>query len=224
MTTITSKFNRIAVLTGLALGAFAISAFAVNFSGPKQAPPGCTSGDPGCDAPLNVGPILQTKLGWIALKGLITNDITFSNGTPTPNASVLMAKDANGTIGWGIPGGGSSVNSLVLYDSPVIIKSCSDFYGKCGVIGGTIQAGVTPGISTAAKAVLLYGHVNFAVDGGSYVKFKYPSQSVWKNLFYYAKDDFFATGNSVLIPLDSNGKLSWQTNNAAILEVQGEQD
>ncbi|GEM_PF-3120245 len=54
--------NRIAVVTGLFLGAFALAALA-DWSAPQHTPPTCPSGESGCDAPLNVGSISQSKQG-----------------------------------------------------------------------------------------------------------------------------------------------------------------
>ncbi|MDE1940853.1 MAG: hypothetical protein KGI66_01925, partial [Patescibacteria group bacterium] len=57
-----SLVNRVAALTGILLGAFALSALA-NWTAPLNPPPTCISGDPGCDAPINVGPVAQYKVG-----------------------------------------------------------------------------------------------------------------------------------------------------------------
>jgi hypothetical protein len=50
------------VAVGFFLGASALSVFGA-WTAPLSAPPACTSGNPGCDAPINVGNISQSKLG-----------------------------------------------------------------------------------------------------------------------------------------------------------------
>lgn len=55
-----------AVLGACALGtSIALAAW----SAPLNGPPTCTSGNPGCDAPLNIGPTAQTKSGSLTISG-----------------------------------------------------------------------------------------------------------------------------------------------------------
>ncbi len=60
MNTNTSFIKKIAVIAGLALGAFSLSAIA-DWAPPVSTPPTCLSGNPGCDAPINAGPLTQQK-------------------------------------------------------------------------------------------------------------------------------------------------------------------
>jgi hypothetical protein len=64
--------NRVAVITGLVLGAFALAALA-NWTSPGApgaaiTPPNCPTGDYGCDAPINVGSIDQVKDAGLSVK------------------------------------------------------------------------------------------------------------------------------------------------------------
>lgn len=54
MKNVSSVTARVAIVTGLFVGAFALAALA-DWTKPVSAPPSCASGDPGCDAPINVG-------------------------------------------------------------------------------------------------------------------------------------------------------------------------
>ena len=58
-----TKFaSSVGIIAGLTLGAFALSVLA-DYASPIHTPPQCNSGDPGCDAPINVGKSVQTKRG-----------------------------------------------------------------------------------------------------------------------------------------------------------------
>lgn len=62
---ISPRITRVATVSGLILGAFALSAFAGTWTAPTAPPPG---GNP--DAPINVGYDVQTKQGGIILNSL----------------------------------------------------------------------------------------------------------------------------------------------------------
>lgn len=98
-----STLARIATLSGLILGAFAVSAVAATWTPPPSAPP---TGNP--DAPVNVGSVTQTKLGWLGVRGLIATDFTLATSTPAAG-KVLTAIDSLGNAAWqtpaSIPGG-----------------------------------------------------------------------------------------------------------------------
>jgi hypothetical protein len=66
-TSITSFGKKVAIFTGLALGALALTATAANYVGPSGAAPICPDGYSGCDAPLNIGYGAQTKQGGLIL-------------------------------------------------------------------------------------------------------------------------------------------------------------
>ncbi|MCL5782072.1 MAG: hypothetical protein M1459_01800 [Patescibacteria group bacterium] len=60
--TLTKFTSSVGIITGLTLGAFALSALA-NYTSPTFAPPDCPANEPACNAPINVGQSLQTKNG-----------------------------------------------------------------------------------------------------------------------------------------------------------------
>jgi len=61
------NYKTIALTLGLIAFSFLFVWYIFAWSEPLQVPPGCTAGDPGCDAPLNVGPDYQWKEGWLLL-------------------------------------------------------------------------------------------------------------------------------------------------------------
>ncbi len=103
-----STLARIATLSGLILGAFAVSAVAATWTPPPSAPP---TGNP--DAPVNVGSATQTKLGWLGVRGLIATDFTLATGTPAAG-KVLTAIDSLGNATWVTPTVGASVFDFAL--------------------------------------------------------------------------------------------------------------
>jgi hypothetical protein len=115
-----STINRIVTIAGLALGAFAISAFAQTgtWTGPPAGtPPDCPTTTPGCNAPINSGDTLQSKIGSLkvglsasnavtgalSVGGLNVLSSTFlfkpSAAAVTPGY-VLTASNSGGTVAW----------------------------------------------------------------------------------------------------------------------------
>ena len=111
MTTTNSFARKIAVITGLLLGAFAISALA-DWAPPLSGPPACTSGNPGCDSPLNAGGLWQYKTGPVT----IGSNAPVTPPAPQPALTVVgKTVLANvGITGTAILGGGSPANGKVL--------------------------------------------------------------------------------------------------------------
>ena len=131
--------SKIATITGLALGAFALSALATGtWTAPSAAAP-----NGNVDAPINVGGgtagniYSQTKTGFLTLANFIFNP-TLTPGSVTAG-SVLTAKDTNGTVGWasincsvgqalqGIDADGTPICTL-LSPGPVYIPKSVDSY------------------------------------------------------------------------------------------------
>ena len=75
-----------------------------DWTAPQSAPPTCVSGNPGCDAPINVGPSAQAKTGLLALENLAVNYLNVASGTIA--AGNVLTSDANGNAGWAKPSGG----------------------------------------------------------------------------------------------------------------------
>lgn len=106
---------------------------------PLQPPPACPSGDPGCDPPVNVSRIDQTKLGVLsagglkAIVGLTVGNPGLSDGRLFLNlsgfgAGQVLTSDANGEATWQAPpdgggggGGGGAVNR-VDGSAPIVVS------------------------------------------------------------------------------------------------------
>ena len=125
----TSTLARIATITGLALGAFALSAVAGNWTAPSTTPPTCPSGQSGCDAPINVGASNQAKVGTLSIGTSIPSawklDVEGGGylqalvvGTNIPKTfqyldgnqgdNKVLTSYANGDASWKAPSGGST--------------------------------------------------------------------------------------------------------------------
>ncbi len=52
------------------------------WTAPLASPPGCTAGNPGCDAPLNIGPLMQVKSGalWLNTNGISPYGLIIEKG------------------------------------------------------------------------------------------------------------------------------------------------
>jgi hypothetical protein len=67
-----------ALIIGVALAGAATIVLA--WTGPQNTPPNCITGQPGCDAPLNVGTSSQVKNGNLSVNAFTaTQDSVFSN-------------------------------------------------------------------------------------------------------------------------------------------------
>lgn len=88
---------------------------------PNQPPPGCPAGSPGCDAPVNVSGVEQTKPGALnvwglkALVGLTVGINGQSDGflrlnLPGLGAGQVLTSDAEGKAEWKAPQGGGGGN------------------------------------------------------------------------------------------------------------------
>ncbi len=82
---------------GLVLGVSSLQAAWTN--APAGGPPNCPAGSPGCDAPLNVGPSLQTKIGglWINSGLRVDGALIFSANA---GANRVLTSDAVGNATW----------------------------------------------------------------------------------------------------------------------------
>ena len=92
------------VLVGAVVVALLTGWYAFAFTGPSQIPPGCTSGQPGCDAPVNVGGTAQTKTG----------DLDITNGVNALLSADLLFVGGNVDVAGNIADGGTTI-----YDSSI---------------------------------------------------------------------------------------------------------
>jgi len=178
MSNITSKTKRVAVVTGLFLGAFALAALA-DWTAPTQAPPNCTSGNPGCDAPINVGGTTQTKTGSLTIGGnmAVTNLLGAAHmdlggvATHIPNdhggGLDIMDMFLGGTI-W-IPISHASVGSCLAANGTqqdgLIALNWAACSGGGSSGGSSGVSSITAGTGIAASGST--GNVTISMSGGS---------------------------------------------------------
>jgi hypothetical protein len=125
---------------------------------PASSAPTCTSGNPGCDAPLNVTSTGQTKLGGLTLNtggapnGLIVASGKTALGTVTPNASAgLTVANAtgHGIVATGISSGatyygvygqsGSYYGALGRADGYSIVGNGAAYFSGTGYFGSSVN-------------------------------------------------------------------------------------
>lgn len=164
------------VVVGFVLGASALSVLA-DWSGPQSTPPNCVSGQPGCDAPLNVGAnvggMLQAKLGGLSLNtdgvgaiglkvlnGIQIIDFDPSDPAQNPKDKVLTSNE-NGVGTW--KGVSSVGGSNIVFVTPVTLTPSTAY--------STYSDGSV--IPVDAKAVILEGIVQ---GGGAYPLEVYPAK------------------------------------------------
>jgi len=83
---------------GVLVVCFAMAFYVLGWTEPQQVPPGCTSGQPGCDAPINVGLTGQYKRGTLRVAGLTVDSNTYlattsgnvGIGTAAPNEQLEL--------------------------------------------------------------------------------------------------------------------------------------
>ena len=82
---------------------FAIAFYAFSWTGPSTAPPICPSGEPGCDAPINIGGASQYKSGALGIGGVFraySNAIIDGNvgiGTTSPSQKLDVSGQIHAT-------------------------------------------------------------------------------------------------------------------------------
>jgi hypothetical protein len=165
----TIKQNIKAIILGLVLTlGISYAAAQIPFAGPECSP----TATPGCNvpAPVNVGSLLQSKLGPLTLGGLgVVGDFKFipTNLVPPTTGQVLMADDsdlASGKVKWGSVSGSSSASGLVVYSAPGdylwTVPSGAKFAYITAIGGGGYEGagGGVPGVgATAIKVFSLNG-------------------------------------------------------------------
>ena len=157
-----SLLARIAVLSGLALGAFALSALAT--VGWNEAPADPPSNN--TSAPINVGGLLQTKTGTLVVNGLAVNYLTVASGTPA--VGKVLVSDANGNAKWASGGRG-------WVDIGTLVGNTGDFIPACeyryyldttywGPMSSSDGSGVPDSSFTPLNNSFKYNYAYFAGD------------------------------------------------------------
>ncbi len=108
------SYKVVSLVFSILVVCFAIAFYAVAWDEPLQNPPGCTSRDPGCDAPINVGNVGQHKTGTLRVAGLTADGETHlawdsgnvGIGTRSPGDKLHIAN----------PGGGNQVG--IYFEDP----------------------------------------------------------------------------------------------------------
>ena len=138
------------LVVGFLAGATALSTLA-DWAPPVSAPPNCVAGNPGCDAPINVGGMMQYKSGILGLKNAVIENLTVSTGTPVVGQALIaqnIVTNAAGnvigaTVGWGNAGtsnfGGIYTSNL---NTNLSFRSCR--YANPYTNSCTCPTGYTP--------------------------------------------------------------------------------
>jgi hypothetical protein len=88
------------LVIGLTLGlSISFQSLFADYTAPLHNPPTCLSGEPGCDAPLNIGSSPQNKMGTLQISnGLIVQGGNVGIGTDNPNTKLNLYDSASGPI------------------------------------------------------------------------------------------------------------------------------
>lgn len=178
MKIVSNLATRAAVLTGLAIGAFALVALA-DWNSPTQAPPNGNA-----DAPINVGASSQAKTGtlnvgtdlqgvntggWLdaGSLGIWSSNFVFSPGGSTviKPGQVLTARDSSGDVVWADPtgGGGSTSAGETIFSINSSSNSSKSAYGSKNNATVVTFPAITPN-SVSSKFLI---NANAVVGNGS---------------------------------------------------------
>ncbi|MFA6295345.1 MAG: hypothetical protein WC666_02900 [Candidatus Paceibacterota bacterium] len=170
-----SIISRVAVIIGLTLGAFTLSALA-NWTAPTFSPPDCPASEPACNAPINVGSQSQYKKGAFGIGSsgigassvmpegvifdvfgtgvinkLFTSSITITGGSPSAG-KVLTALDEYGNATWQpVSGGGAAVTGPKNYIASCFYQDCASDSTKNIQITVYFNGKVWPHFNTLGK-------------------------------------------------------------------------
>ncbi len=214
-----SFFTKIATTAGFVLGAFALSALAGTWTAPTAPAPG---GNP--DAPINVGSLLQNKLGWLGVKGLVTTDLTLATGTPVAG-QVLTAIDSLGNAKWQtLPVGTSpkiySIPSLSLQTSTFATSRSISYYvcttpvnNGCSAYGPLQTTSVATAFKWNGQTYNGYGTTMLHNDSVTLNKF---CETLFPDAPYVGSYNPKPSWNSP----EDNGILYWSTTKNAFVAVE----
>jgi len=162
----TSKIIIIALFIGL--GANYISAA----FGPLSTPPNCVSGNPGCDAPVNVSGSLQTKTGPLNVNGamiiggirsltnVITPSLQVTGGVDAtaPGSGKVLTSDGSGNATWG-----EQTGNMINYQNVTDERNIA-FTGSPSQIQYFVPLTFTP--SSLNSKFMISAHIILVGDSG----------------------------------------------------------
>jgi hypothetical protein len=161
------------------------------WTGPLQSPPGCTSGNPGCDAPINVGAAAQIKNGTVGVNGIAVFGNTILSGTNSAGFAYLNFGTTAGTSGYGIWDNGGTLefkNSggswQTLNSSGYWTAGSNGIYYNGGNVGiGTVTPGSTLDVAGKVNANSETGAGGFTSTGnyGGTGSAAYFPSGLWSN-------------------------------------------
>ncbi len=192
-----------AVVIGALLGASALSVLAQTSGTWTAAPSNPPSNN--VPAPLNIGDIKQAKTGILALSNFLFNNTGVSGSVAT--GSVLTALDADGTVGWGAGGGGSTSNA---YSTTLSAISIINITTPMSWVDTGLSVTLTPPPSSNSKS-LINAHIvaeNGSAPGSCFIGlFKNGVALVAPFSTVSGEGDNYAGGTSITF-LDQNNITS----------------
>ncbi len=181
------------------------------WTAPPGAPTACPAGYAGCDAPLNAGPVTQSKAGSLSLNASTTlqnlvglyvfGQSVFDNSASAASAikivdgnqhsGYVLTSDANGNAVWAAPTGGGSTGGIVATPSDLLVNSSA-------ITTSWQTANLGPSglnyVPSGATAVVLRGE--------TYVD---PNCGEKSNMYLYARQNSSASAKVVSNTLLNNG-------------------
>ncbi|MFM2357579.1 MAG: hypothetical protein RJA61_316 [Candidatus Parcubacteria bacterium] len=172
---------------------------------PLATPPGCTTGQPGCDAPIHVGSVGQTKVGNLIINGQNAAGTPYANGLLVLNGRVgvgtaspdtkftVQAAGANGINL--APDTGDTQNSGRLFFSNIVSSASNAFSILASNQELQLRYNAVPGSSSGKVGLIMSSSTN-----GSLIKVPGSIQ---------IQDGTEGVGR--VLTSDANGLASWTT-------------